>query len=223
MSQALPKTATELFGLPPPPKQGRDRLVSKAIDLFYFHGFNAIGLDRVLEEVGVTKTAFYKHFDSKDDLVIAALRQRDEWESQAWAQAVRKLAGDDSRAQLMGFVDVLDIWFNDPNFGGCMFINAAAEFPNPHDPVHKAAAEHKIKVRDQFRDLAASAGAKEPDRFADQFALLIEGTLVIRQVHGRNDAAKIARVLAERLVDEFIPRSKARSAPPKAKRRQLAR
>ncbi len=204
------KSAAELFGLPAPARRGRERLVAKAIDLFYQHGFNAIGLDRVLSEAGVTKTAFYKHFESKDELVVAALKQRDEWENGAWSRAVQKMAGDDPRAQLLAFLDVLDVWFNDPSFGGCMFINAAAEFPNPHDPAHQAAAAHKVQARDQYCELARSAGAKAPDQFADAFALLIEGTLIVRQVHHRNDAARIARKLAEQLVDEFIPRTRKR-------------
>lgn len=209
-------TATELLGVPPPPRQGRERLVSKAIDLFYRHGFNAVGLDQVLEEVGVTKTAFYKHFESKDDLVVAALKQRDEWESQAWARAVQKLVGDDPRAQLLGFLDVLDIWFNDPSYGGCIFINAAVEFPNPHDPAHKVAAVHKQRTRDSFAQQARDAGATDPERFADLFSLLIEGTLIMRHVYSRNDAAKIARVMAEQLMDEYIPKR------PKQKRSKSA-
>jgi AcrR family transcriptional regulator len=158
------KPVVELFGLPDPPKTGRARLIHAAIELFYSHGFQAVGVDQIIAAAGVTKTTFYKHFESKDDLLVAAIRQRDEWEIRAWTAAVRKMAGDDPRAQLLAFFDVLDIWFNAPDFRGCQFINAAAEFPNPHDPVHAVAAEHKRKNRDFFRDLAAAAGASIPSR-----------------------------------------------------------
>src|SRR4029079_18073517 len=127
--------------------------------LFYRRGFNAVGVDQVIERAGVTKTTFYKHFESKDDLVVAAIQRRDEWESKAWARAVQKLAGDDPRKQLLAMLDVMDLWFNDPEFLGCMFMNTAAEFPNPHDPVHQAAAAHRKRTRDHFRDLARAAGA----------------------------------------------------------------
>jgi AcrR family transcriptional regulator len=204
-------TAAELFGVPaPPPRNARDKLVRKAIDLFYTRGFNAIGIDRIISEVGVTKTTFYKHFESKDDLMIAALRQRDEWETLAWTRAIERLGGDDPRAELLAFFDVLDVWFNDPSFGGCIFINAAAEFPDPADPIHKVAAEHKRKAWEQYRDLATRAGASEPGTFADQFTMLFEGTLIMRHVHGRNDAARLARDAARRLVDEFMPQGVAR-------------
>jgi AcrR family transcriptional regulator len=213
------KTAAELFGVPAPARNARDRLVNKAIDLFYTRGFNAVGIDQIISEVGVTKTTFYKHFESKDDLVIAAIRQRDEWETHAWTHAVQQIAGEDPRAQLLAFFDVLHIWFNDPSFGGCIFINAAAEFPDQRDPVHQAAAEHKHKARQIWRDLARRAGATDPEVFADQFTVLFEGTLIMRHVHGRNDAAKLARASAQRLVDEFIPRPRSSRRPAQPRRR----
>ena len=103
------------------------------------------------------------------------------------------------------FFDVLDVWFNAPYFRGCPFINAAAEFPNPNDPVHAVATEHKRKNRDFFRDLAAAAGAANPESFADRYTALVEGTLVMRQVHGRDDAAKVIKPAIESLVAEAFP------------------
>jgi len=202
--QSRHKPVVELFGLPEPPSTGRQRLVHAAIELFYSHGFQAVGIDRILAEAGVTKTTFYKHFESRDDLVVAAIRQRDEWEMQAWTQAVRQLAGDDPREQLLSFFDVLDTWFNAPDFRGCQFINAAAEFPDPRDPVHKVAAEHKRKNRDFFRDLAAAAGASDPESFADRYTALVEGTLILRQVHGRDDAARVIRPAVEAMIREEL-------------------
>ncbi|MBI1337395.1 MAG: TetR family transcriptional regulator [Phycisphaera sp.] len=191
----------ELFGVPPAPRTGRQRLIATAVELFYTHGFQAVGLDQVIGAAGVTKTTFYKHFESKDDLMVAAVKQRDEWEMKAWQRAVETIAGDDPRAQLLGLFDVFDRWFNDPSFRGCIFINTAAEFPNPHDPVHQAAAEHKRRNRDMARDQAAQIGLRDPEAFADQYSALVEGTLILRQVHGRNDAARVIRPAVEALID----------------------
>jgi AcrR family transcriptional regulator len=203
------RTAAEILGIqPPPPRNARDRLVAKAIDLFYKNGLNAVGIDRIIEDTGVTKTTFYKHFESKDELMAEAVRRRDAWENEAWMNAVRAGAGDDPRNQLLGFFDVMDRWFTAADFRGCMFINTAAEFPNRHDPVHQAAAAHKRHVRNVFRDLARAAGAKDPETFADLFTIAVEGTLVLRQVHDRDDAAAVARRLAEQLVEQFIPKPK---------------
>jgi hypothetical protein len=140
--------------------------------------------------------------------MVSAVRKRDEWEGKAWSRAVRQAAGDDPRAQLLAIFDVMDTWFNAPDFRGCLFLNTAAEFPNPHDPIHQAAADYKRKTRDGFRDLARSAGATDAEAFADLYTALIEGTLVLRQVHDRNDAARVSKTLAEQLVDQFIPKKR---------------
>jgi AcrR family transcriptional regulator len=198
------RSAAELLGVFETPRQGRGRLVATAVELFYRHGFNAVGLDHVLEEAGVTKTTFYKHFQSKNDLMVAAVEMRDAWEMSAWTDAAAKLGGEDPRARLLALLEVLDVWFNDAGFGGCFFLNAASEFPSPHDPVHVAAAAHKIHTREMVRDLAAQAGCAEPEAFADEFTLLFEGALVLRQVYGRDDAARIARAAVEKLMGEAL-------------------
>lgn len=207
MSQTRRKSVTELFGVPPAPRSGRERLVAAAIELFYRHGFGAVGIDQVISAAGVTKTTFYKHFEGKDDLMVAAVQRRDEWEMQAWDRAVRELAGDDPAGQLLAVFDVMDTWFNDPEYRGCMFINAAAEFPNPHDPVHQAAAAHKRRTRDHWRDLARAAGmdSNAAESFADCFTTLFEGTLIVRQTHGRDDAAKMVRPAVEQLLRSYLP------------------
>lgn len=198
------RRVVELFGLPEPRQTGRDRLVHIAVELVYLHGFQAVGVDQVIAAAGVSKTTFYKHFESRDDLLVAAIRQRDAWEAQAFQESVAKLAGDEPRARLLAMFDVMDDWFSSPDFRGCQFINAAAEFPNPHDPIHAAAAEHKRKNRDGLRDLAKAAGADDPETFADQYTALIEGTLVMRQIHGRNDAARVIKPAAQALIDRYL-------------------
>jgi AcrR family transcriptional regulator len=206
MTTSRTKSVPELFGLPLIAKTGRERLLVIAIELFYNHGFNAVGIDQVIEAAGVTKSTFYKHFKSKNELMVTAVKRRDEWESQAWARAVQKRAGNDPKMQLRAMIDVMDSWFNDPDFGGCMFVNAAVEFPNPHDPVHKAAVSYKRKSRDRFCALARAAGAskKRADSFADCYAALIEGALVLRQTHGRNDAAHAIRPAVELLIEDYL-------------------
>lgn len=206
-------SATELFGVPAKARNARDRLVQRTVDLCYHQGFNAIGIDRIIAEAGVTKTTFYKYFESKDHLLLEAVRTRDEWEARAWSKAIRRIGGRDARAQLLAAFDVLDIWFNDARFNGCLFINVAAEFPNPHDPIHQAAAQHKLRTRDFFRDLARKAGATDPETFADLYTLQFEGTLIMRQVYGRNEAARLARTAVEGLLERFCP-APARSDSP---------
>jgi AcrR family transcriptional regulator len=201
------RRAKDLLGNRAVPKNARDRLINTAIDLFYDHGFHVVGLDRILAETGVTKTTFYKHFDSKDDLIVAAIQRRDEWETNALNRAIKKLAGNDPVKQFLALFDVLDLWFNHPEFKGCIFITAAVEFPDPRDPAHQAAAAYKKKSRDYFRDLAKKAGAADAETFADLFATVFEGAIILRHVHHRNDAARMAKPLAEMLIAQHIPQT----------------
>lgn len=211
MTTADTKSVLELLGQPPTPRTGRSRLVAVAVELFYRHGYGAVGIDRVIAAAKVTKTTFYKHFEGKDDLMVAAVVQRDEWESAAWGKAIQKIAGNDPRRQFLAKLYVMDIWFNDPDYRGCMFMNTAAEFPNPHDPVHRAASNILHRRRNDCRDIACAAGADPTaaETFADCYMALIEGALMLRQTTGRNDAARAVRPAVEQLVATYLPVSKA--------------
>ena len=216
MTMIRNKSITELLGLPDAPRTGRDRLVAAAVELFYRNGFSAVGIDRVIAAAGVTKTTFYKHFESKDDLMVAAVKRRDEWEGAAWDRAIRKIAGDDPVKMLTALLDVMDIWFNDPDYRGCMFVNTAMEFPNPNDPVHQAAAEYKKRARNHWRDLAKSAGASdsEAETFADCYNALIEGAMILRHTQARNDAARAIRPAVEHLIATYLPTPRKKKRPP---------
>jgi AcrR family transcriptional regulator len=215
MTETEATSVRELFVLSAHPRTGRGRLVEAAVELFYRHGFGAVGVDRVIAAAGVTKTTFYKHFEGKDDLMVAAVRRRDEWESEAWDRAVRSLAGDDPTRQLLAVFDVLDLWFADPEYRGCMFMNAAAEFPDPNDPVHQAAMTRRRASRDNYRNLARATGADAAaaETFADCYTALVEGTLLLRQTHRRDDAARTVRLAAEQLVSGFLKRSRVPNSP----------
>jgi AcrR family transcriptional regulator len=217
--QTRRRSITELLGLPDPPTTGRERLVAAAVDLFYRNGFTSVGINHVIKAAGVTKTTFYKHFESKDELMVAAVRRRDEWESQAWARALHQRAGDDPVGQLLALLDILDMWFNNPDFHGCMFLNTAIEFPNPYDPVHQAAVAYKQKMRVNFLNMAKAAGAEPGDAeiFADCFAALIEGALVMRQTHHRDDAARAIRPAVEKLIEAYLPASRKPVPSPSAR------
>lgn len=198
--------------LPDAPKRGRARLVGVAMKIFYTRGISPVGLDEIIAECGVTKTTFYKHFRSKTELVVAAIEARDEWARVAWREAVEILAGPDPRDQLVGMFEVLDLLFNTPAFRGCHFINAVAEFPNPHDPIHRAAARHKHANYEWFLELAEGAGMCAPETFVDAYSILYEGVLVLRQVGARSDAARVAIPQVNALLEQFTPASASASA-----------
>lgn len=174
----------------------RDHLVETALALFSRHGYHATGIDRILAESGVAKMTLYKHFRSKDDLILAALRRRDE-EFFRWLQNEVESRAATARERLLTVFDALDTWFKDPNFNGCCFINAAGEYGRKDDPVHVACAEHKARIAGYIRELAQAAGASSPDDVARQMMLLVNGAIVAAHVGGDLTAARSARTLAE--------------------------
>jgi AcrR family transcriptional regulator len=191
------------------PADTRARLIETAQELFYRDGFHAVGLDRLLADVGVTKTTFYNHFQSKEELILEVLRARDQWWRQIFAARLRERAGDDPAAQLRAVFDVLDEFIAADEFNGCMFVNVAVEFPLPHTPAHRAAAEHKDLMGLLLRDLALRAGATDPIGLADELSLLMEGSYVTRQVTGNRHAAAIGRRAAAVLIERQLGAPKA--------------
>jgi AcrR family transcriptional regulator len=183
----------------------RERLIQTAHDLFYSEGFHTVGLDRILQDVGVTKTTFYNHFESKDDLILAVLEWHDAWWRQTFMQMLRDHGGDTPRGQLTCIFDAIDDMLASDGFNGCIFINVAVHFPRAHDPAHQAAAAHKRAMGDILRELAGYAGATDPAAFAEEMSLLLEGSYVTRQVSGNPETAAIARRIAELLIEKYLP------------------
>ncbi len=184
----------------------RDQLVETALELFSRHGYHATGIDKVLEAASVAKMTMYKHFRSKEELILAALRLRDERWRNRFMRGVEKRAKD-PHGRLLAMFDQLGEWFADEGFCGCMFINASAEYADHADPIHAASAEHKRLVEKYVRDLAEHAGASEPGVLATQLSLLMEGAVVLTQVcpdDARGCAAASAKCAAEVLIDHSL-------------------
>jgi AcrR family transcriptional regulator len=183
----------------------RERLIRAAHDLFYVEGFHTVGLDRILAEVAVTKTTFYNHFESKDELILEVLNWHDRWWRDAFADMLRKYGGDRPRDQLLAVNEVLEEMFTGGGYNGCMFINVAVEFPMHHEPAHRAAARHKTAMEDIVRRLAGYAGIDDPDAFTQEYCMILEGAYVTRQVTGRLETSAIVRRLTELVVNNHLP------------------
>lgn len=184
----------------------RDQLVETALDLFSQKGFHATGIDKVLETAGVAKMTLYKHFRSKEELILAVLRLRDERWRNSFMRGVEKKAKA-PYDRLLAMFDQIGEWFAAPGFCGCMFINASAEYADHQDPIHTAAAEHKRLVEKYVRDLTEQAGAIEPNLLAAQLCLLMEGAIVMTQVNPseeRGCAAMAAKKAGQSLIDQAL-------------------
>jgi len=188
----------------------RDQLVEAALELFSREGFHATGIDKVLDAAGVAKMTLYKHFRSKEELILAVLRLRDERWRNRFMRGIEKRTKDE-RGRLLAIFDELGAWLADEDFCGCMFINASAEYSDHADPIHAASAEHKRLVENYVRELAEQAGADPSTAggLASELCLLMEGAVVSRQVCSIDErgcpaviAKKAAGVLIDHAFDE---------------------
>lgn len=186
------------------PAPVRERLIAAGLDLFYQHGFHAVGLDRVIERVGTTKTTFYNHFESKDALALACIETRDRVWRVRFPELLRERAGADPVAQLHEVFRLWRDWFTDLHFRGCIFIHACSEFPSPNDPCHVAARENVLALRDTIADLADQAGIANADSFAAMYSLIMQGAIVTEVIHRENEAADTAAEIARVLIRDAL-------------------
>jgi AcrR family transcriptional regulator len=183
----------------------REKLIEAGHEIFYREGFLAVGLDRLLNEVGCSKQTFYNHFESKDDLIVAVIDEHHRWWSSEFRDRIRRAAGPDARGQILAIFDVLDELMHDPEYHGCIFINAAVEFPQPHHPAHQSARKAKADGIALLAQLAERAGALDPLALAQEVDMIIEGALITRQVAPECDTCAIARRAAETLLEKYLP------------------
>jgi AcrR family transcriptional regulator len=185
----------------------RQRLVDAAIRRFYRDGFRSVGVDQVIADVGISKTAFYKHFETKEDLMLAALQMQNAWLQDTFRAMIRARGGTTAVGQLHAALDVVDHIIASDDFQGCIFVNAAMEFPLPHEPAHIAASENKKAIEDILHALAVEAGADDPRALAQELCLVMEGTYVTRHVTGNKQTIDIARRIASLVIASHCPQA----------------
>ena len=187
------------------PNLTRQKLMDAAFTRFYRDGFRNVGIDQILADVGISKTAFYKHFESKEDLMVAALEAQAQKLASDTLAFVRKRGGDSPVAQLHALFDAVENILESEQFRGCVFVNASIEFPLPHEPAHVTAAKSKAAFEGLVREIAERAGADDPAALAQELALIMEGAYVTRHVSGNPQTIEIARRLGERAIAARIP------------------
>ena len=181
----------------------REQIVDAALKLFYRHGFNATGVDKVIAVAGVSKKTLYRYFRTKDELILATLRKRDELFRNKLMRETERLAST-PRDRLLALFDATGNWFREQDFSGCMFINAAAEFSDHSNPSHILAAHHKALVCEYIRGIAEAAGADDPTALANELNLLIEGATVYAHVMGDKNADARAKDMARHFISKRL-------------------
>jgi AcrR family transcriptional regulator len=178
----------------------RKRLIDAAGRRFYRDGFRNVGIDQILSDVGISKTAFYKHFESKEGLMLAALEDHHCQMMETFRHMARERGGPTPLGQLHALLDVVERLVESDDFHGCVFVNVAMEFPLPHEPAHVAAAKSKQAIEDFIYSLAVEAGASEPRSLAKELCLIMEGAYVTRHVTGNKQTVEVARRVADLVI-----------------------
>jgi AcrR family transcriptional regulator len=154
----------------------RQRLLDAAADLFYRQGINAVGVDRISKQAGVSKRTLYQQFGSKDQLVAESLA--------AFGPSIIETyirASDQSgppRELILAVFDGLGSWSASAGFRGCPFVNTATELTDPGHPARQVARDFKLRLRDYFAQLAERGGAASPQQLADQLIVVFDGAIV---------------------------------------------
>ena len=187
------------------PSDTRQRLMKTAFERLYNDGFRNVAIDRILADVGISKTAFYKHFESKDDLLLAALEHQQGQLVEDFRAIIRRRGGDSPAGQLRALFDAVENIIESKDFHGCVFVNVSIEFPLPHDPAHIIAVRTKEAIQRAVCEIAAAAGAAKPDELAEELCLIMEGAYVTRHVTGNPQTISIARRLAEQALSAHLP------------------
>ncbi|WP_282605561.1 TetR/AcrR family transcriptional regulator [Pelagibius sp. Alg239-R121] len=195
--------------------QRREHLIDTAIELFAEHGYHATGIDTILAKSGVSKKTLYRHFRSKDELILAALKKYDGLFRNGFMRQVEERA-ETPHDRLLAIFDVAAAWFEQNNFYGCMYINAIGEYSDPDTPIRQVCREFKSLMRRYIEDLCGEMGAADPASLAEELALLLEGAIVTAQVsQQKSHAAKIAKTAATALMAQAMTSKATASADAK--------
>ncbi len=163
----------------------KERILQVASELFYQEGIRAVGIDRIIAESNVAKASFYRNFSTKDDLVVAFLKQRHAESMQHFTEA-KTLYPDSPNEQLRYLFTRIAARMKQADFRGCPFLNTVVEFPSPEHPGHIAALSCRKETWDQITQMVVASGAKDPVTLSAQLAILYNGAYMMAYVQ-KND------------------------------------
>ena len=198
-----------LKGCEVPRPRPRDRIMETARDLFRRHGLRGIGVDAIAEAAGTNKMTLYRHFGSKDDLIVAYLREAAAASAGMWRNFEAAHPGD-PMAQLHDWVRAVATCATDGR--GCDIANAAVELTELDHPARKVIEQCKMDHRNRLVGLCRAAGITQADLLADSLTLLIEGALVSWQTVGSEGPGARFVEISEAVIASFSTPSDASTA-----------
>lgn len=186
----------------------RDRIVAAGRELFARHGFGQVGLDKIVQQARLTKTTFYNHFESKEQLIREVLDLHELSLRENLAVAVER-SDADPRGKLLVLFDVLPQLVCGELPGCNLLVSAAADFPNELDPIRQAVIRNKQAMQQMVLGLCQRAGAPDSDSLACQLVQLLHGAVLEQMLsaephRGFADARRLAGLAVDAA---FVPPS----------------
>jgi AcrR family transcriptional regulator len=178
----------------------RERILDTAYDLFSRRGVRDVGVDEVIASAGVAKATLYRHFPSKNELVLAFLERREQRWTHEWLETEAKRRGATPEEQLLAIFDVFQEWFRRDDFEACAFINVLLEMGTEHS-AGKACVGYLEHIRAIVRGLAEEAGLGDTESFARSYHILMKGSIV-SAAEGDVDAAQRGKSMARLLIEQ---------------------
>ncbi|MCD0469694.1 TetR/AcrR family transcriptional regulator [Flavobacterium sp. JAS] len=172
--------------------QPKERILDTVSVLFHKQGYNATGINQIIEEAKVAKASFYQHFKSKEDLCVAFLNQRHDF----WFNELEKftLNEKDSKPRVLASFDFLIFMNQKENFRGCSFLNILSEIPSDNLKVLSVIQSHKLDLRNYFNNILNN------ELLADHVYLLFESCIVESQLFKSNDLIEQSKKIIQTLI-----------------------
>lgn len=178
----------------------RQQILETASQLFYQKGTQNVGINEVIAESGVAKRTLYRHFSSKDDLIVEVMEHRAKQWLDWFEQSVVNRGGT-AKERLLATFDVLQEWYAAPNFRGCPFINVVLEIADASHPAHQVSIDLREAIRTYIMQLASEAEIKDPVSFSQQYLLLLGGASLMATIESQPTGAEYARNALAVLID----------------------
>jgi len=197
----------------------RERIIDAARDLFRKHGIRGIGVDAIADAADSNKMTLYRHFGSKDELIVACIGKAAA-EAEAFWDALEAAHPGDAQAQLMDWIGrAAD--FVTVEHGNCELIDAAAQLVESNHPAHHMIKEIRRAQRQRLTQLCRDAGVVDAELLVDALTLLLEGARVNWRSAGPEGPSARFAAAAEILVESFAPRRAARTTKVKEHRSRI--
>lgn len=170
----------------------KERILEKTFVLFHRQGYNATGINQIIEEAKVAKASFYQHFKSKEDLCVSFLNQRHSF----WFEALLKFTAGEKEAKLkiLASFDFLIFMNSNENFRGCSFLNILSEIQSDNIKILTVIQNHKRDLRTYFKEIV------KEELISDHVYLLFESSIVESQMFKSNDLIEQSKRIIQNLI-----------------------